>query len=151
MARKKKGLAGPERNPRRRRQPMPTVALPGHPSKVKVLAARAERGEELHCKDDAQSGDDRYLLWEQRGNRALVPAGESAPAGVLTTGNHNLGSRIRQARLDRGISTKAFALRAGIDRSFLWKIESGRQCPGLASLLAIARVLGVTIDKLLSG
>lgn len=47
-------------------------------------------------------------------------------------------------REDRGVAQDAFALAAGVDRSYYGKLERGERQPSLALLLRIAGGLGVT-------
>jgi transcriptional regulator with XRE-family HTH domain len=63
-----------------------------------------------------------------------------------------LGSRIREARDRYGMSQAELARRIGISNTALNQIESGKtQNPGVAYIVAIARVLGVSTDSLLLG
>ncbi|MGC5034088.1 helix-turn-helix domain-containing protein [Streptomyces sp. DT190] len=60
-----------------------------------------------------------------------------------------VGGRIRAERLRRNLTQEAVHLTAGIDRRTLQAIEAGQANPTLASLLRIARVLGVPLAELL--
>ncbi len=51
---------------------------------------------------------------------------------------------IRSLREDQGVAQDAFALVAGVDRSYYGKLERGERQPSLALLLRIAGGLGVT-------
>jgi DNA-binding XRE family transcriptional regulator len=59
-----------------------------------------------------------------------------------------LGSRLRQLRAARGLSQEALARRAGINRSFYSKIETGTQSPTIDKLHNIAAALHVHIAEL---
>lgn len=48
------------------------------------------------------------------------------------------GSVLRAWRLERGIAQDAFALAAGVDRSYYGKLERGERQPSLAVLLKCA-------------
>lgn len=59
-----------------------------------------------------------------------------------------LGSRLRQLRAARGLSQEALARRAGIDRSFYSKVETGVMSPTADKLHDIAAALHVHISEL---
>ena len=65
---------------------------------------------------------------------------------LLATLAHNL----RRLRERRRVSQEALALEAGIDRTFISKIERRLANPSLATLCAIAEVLDVSTITLLS-
>ena len=63
-----------------------------------------------------------------------------------------LGDRIREARLQYGMSQAELARRIGISATALNQIESGKTPdPGVSRIIGIARVLGVSTDALLLG
>ena len=62
-----------------------------------------------------------------------------------------LGQRIVGKRIERGMSQVALAKVLGIDRSRLGKWERGHHAPLLAQLMALATVLGSSLDELLTG
>jgi transcriptional regulator with XRE-family HTH domain len=53
-----------------------------------------------------------------------------------------LGTDIRGQRIDAGLSTAALAREAGLDPSYVWRIERGDVQPSLTSLAAIGDALG---------
>ncbi len=53
----------------------------------------------------------------------------------------SLGSRIRAARSEQGLSQRQLALMTGISRSYLWKVETGTADVGIDVLIKIARAL----------
>lgn len=59
-----------------------------------------------------------------------------------------LGSELKAARIQRGLSQNAVASRAGISRASLTRIEAGDRYPSLRTLEALAEVLRlrITID-----
>jgi transcriptional regulator with XRE-family HTH domain len=59
-----------------------------------------------------------------------------------------LGSRLRQLRAARHLSQEALARRAGINRSYYSRIESGAQSPTVDKLQDIAAALHVHIAEL---
>jgi len=63
----------------------------------------------------------------------------------------NFGSRIRQLRVDKGISLRDFAGMIGIDFTYLSKIENGKvDPPSEEKIRKIARELGEDEEELLS-
>ena len=60
-----------------------------------------------------------------------------------------LGAFLRQARERAGLSQKALADELGIDRKYLYQIESGRPTRYTQRLFALTRILGVrvTLDQ----
>ena len=62
----------------------------------------------------------------------------------------SLGQKIREVRLDRGLSLKHFeAKQYSIDRHALSKIELGKTVPSVFTLYKIAAVLQVPLATLL--
>lgn len=57
----------------------------------------------------------------------------------------SIGRALRELREDAGLSLTAVAAAAGIDRSFLGKVETGASAARLATLAAIAAVLGADL------
>jgi transcriptional regulator with XRE-family HTH domain/quercetin dioxygenase-like cupin family protein len=70
---------------------------------------------------------------------ALAPGGDPAP---------NLGSRLRQARLDANLSLREMARQLGVSASFVSQLENGKSQPSVATLYSLAQLLGVSIDRL---
>ncbi len=62
-----------------------------------------------------------------------------------------LSQRLKQLRLDRGLSLEDVAKSAGQTRSWLSKVENFRITPSLPALARVSDVLGTTISKLLEG
>jgi len=52
-----------------------------------------------------------------------------------------LGSRVRRARREAGITQEDLAYKVGISRAYMGFIEQGRNVPSLEVLTKIARVL----------
>lgn len=69
---------------------------------------------------------------------------------VTTYPRPELGARLRAARKRAGLSQRALARAAGISRLATANIELGSS-PTVATLLALARALGVTAGHLLDG
>ena len=54
-----------------------------------------------------------------------------------------LGASVRQRREKLGISQEAFASKCGVHRTYIGKVERGEQNVSMASLVRIAKGLGV--------
>lgn len=59
----------------------------------------------------------------------------------------DVGNRIRYLRKQRGISQEKLALIAGIDRTYLAGIESGKRNATIISLEKITNALGVSMKE----
>ena len=53
------------------------------------------------------------------------------------------GSVLKELRTEKGLSQETLALEAGLDRSYVSKLETGVYQPSLSTLFAICEVLGV--------
>lgn len=62
-----------------------------------------------------------------------------------------IGSRIRAAREEAGISQQYLAEKVTVSRPYIVNIEAGRKKPGREAVGRIASALGVTVDWLLTG
>jgi len=60
------------------------------------------------------------------------------------------GENLKKLREAKGLTTREFADIADIAYSQVWTLESGKGDPSLTTLLAIARALEVSVDKLMS-
>ena len=60
-----------------------------------------------------------------------------------------VGTRVRAAREERGLTTRALASLAGLSQSLLSDVENGRTLPSVSSLYAIAEALGTGPAELL--
>lgn len=61
-----------------------------------------------------------------------------------------LGDTIRAARKERGWSQEAFALAAGLDRTYVSGVERGERNVSYANLLRLADTLGVPLSELIA-
>jgi transcriptional regulator with XRE-family HTH domain len=66
-----------------------------------------------------------------------------------TAVNETIGRAIREARKTHGYTQEAFALAAGLDRSYMGAIERGEFNLTLETLLKITGELGITASELL--
>lgn len=62
-----------------------------------------------------------------------------------------VGERIRQRRSELGWTQDVLAQKAGISKSFLSDLENGKRSVGAETLLDIGRVLGRSLDFLMTG
>ncbi len=61
-----------------------------------------------------------------------------------------IGRRIRQLRVERGMTQEVLAAAAGLTKGYLSKIENSPSSPPVSTLISIARALGVGIDQVFS-
>ena len=62
--------------------------------------------------------------------------------------NQALGQAIRSIRIDQGLTQEAFALKAGIDRSYYGAIERGEFNVTMDTLVKISRTLAVRVSEI---
>jgi len=62
-----------------------------------------------------------------------------------------VGQRVKQRRRELGLSQDALAQRAGISKSFLSDLETGKRSLGAETLLDLARAMGLSLDYLMTG
>ena len=62
-----------------------------------------------------------------------------------------LASRIKELRDQKGISQEELAHRAGLSRTGMGFLETGKRWPRLDTLMKVAQGLNVTVDELLKG
>lgn len=58
------------------------------------------------------------------------------------------GQAVRQERESRDISQEELAFRAGVDRTFVSKVERGERQPALATILLLAKALNIRASTL---
>lgn len=72
---------------------------------------------------------------------------EPAPAARLTRHETpGLGERLREQRLERGLSLRELARRLEVSPSLVSQIETGKVQPSVRTLYAIAGELGISLD-----
>ncbi len=62
-----------------------------------------------------------------------------------------LGKRISQYRKEKGLTQEALAQAMNVSAQAVSKWENDQTCPDIASLPLLSKILGVTVDELLSG
>ncbi|WP_343243697.1 cupin domain-containing protein [Streptomyces sp. SID13726] len=60
----------------------------------------------------------------------------------------SVGTRIRQARLERGLSLRALAREVGVSASLVSQIETGKSQPSVSTLYGITTALGISVESL---
>ena len=70
--------------------------------------------------------------------RTALP--DALPAGI--------GDRLRQARIAKGLSARAFARSLGLSPSLISQIELGKALPSVGTLFAMVSKLGLSLDEI---
>ena len=60
-----------------------------------------------------------------------------------------LGKNLKRIRKEKGISQGDIVRSLGMDRAFISNIENGKTNPTLATIAKLAKVLNISVDKLL--
>jgi len=60
------------------------------------------------------------------------------------------GDVLRTLRNERGMSQETLAFEAGLDRTFISMLERGQRLPSIATLLAVAKPLGLSGAELIA-
>lgn len=76
--------------------------------------------------------------------------GPDRPGGLTMVKEELIGQRIKQLRLERGMTQEVLAQAAGVTKGYLSKIENSRHSPPVSTLLSLSKALGVGIDTLFS-
>lgn len=90
------------------------------------------------------------VSWRWRDDPAAVNSSAKTPVHASRSTSFEpdvasaFGSSIRMLREQQGIAQDAFALSAGVDRSYYGKLERGERQPSLGLLLRISGALGMT-------
>ncbi|MCX2750440.1 helix-turn-helix domain-containing protein [Arthrobacter sp. MI7-26] len=61
----------------------------------------------------------------------------------------SIGPRLRRARQARGLSLRSVAQELGVSASLISQVETGKSKPSVATLYAIASLLGISLDDVL--
>lgn len=61
----------------------------------------------------------------------------------------NLAKNVQELRVERGWSMDELAKKSGISKGSISHLEFGRYDPKLSTVLALAKVLGVSLERLL--
>ena len=90
--------------------------------------------------------DNRGITASDRGTSMGTNA--EPPAAAEMDPSETLGGRLRQARLQANLSLREVARQLGVSASFVSQLENGKSQPSVATLYSLARLLGVSIDRL---
>ena len=71
--------------------------------------------------------------------------------GALQDANKVVGAKIKALRVKRGLTQDQLADLAGLNRTHLWRVETGLQSPTVNTLKIIADALEVRVRDLLLG
>lgn len=61
------------------------------------------------------------------------------------------GKRVRELRMKNGLSQEKFALKIGMDRTYLASVESGKRNISIQNISKIADGFGITLEELFKG
>lgn len=87
-------------------------------------------------------------------NRRAIPpylAGRPYSKTLGRLPQNTMGWRMREARLELGLTGQLLADRLGLSKSFICLMEEGRSQPSVETLVSVAKVLGLTLDYLFAG
>jgi transcriptional regulator with XRE-family HTH domain len=65
-------------------------------------------------------------------------------------GTESIGRKVRELRMERGLSVRTLAARAGFSPSFISQMEADTVSPSIASLEKVAEELGVSLGQFFS-
>jgi len=68
----------------------------------------------------------------------------------MKTIKEQFGKRIRELRLERGLSQEALAFKSGMHRTYLGSVERGERNPSLKNIAAVAKALGISLSQMFS-
>lgn len=77
-------------------------------------------------------------------------ASSSGPAALGDVDGVRLGQRLRQLRLQAGLTQAELARRTGIHRPNIARVEAGRHTPSLETLARLAAAIGVSTTRVLA-
>ena len=82
-------------------------------------------------------------------SRAVAPRDHTLPTNIPIDGVR-LGARLKELRLEAGLTQAELARRTGIHRPNIARVEAGRHTPSLETLSRIASAIGVPTTRVLS-
>src|SRR5690606_31476092 len=62
----------------------------------------------------------------------------------------DIGRRLREVRLERGLSLRSLAQTLGVSASLISQVETGKTQPSVSTLFAMVTQLGMSLDEFLS-
>jgi transcriptional regulator with XRE-family HTH domain len=79
---------------------------------------------------------------------ARLPSGKTAAAARQKTVSVGLGTRLREAREEKGFTLRGLARTIGVSPSLISQVEHGHIMPSVATLCAVANQLDLVVDDL---
>lgn len=64
------------------------------------------------------------------------------------TSEEELGKRIKEFRIDKGMTLQEFAEKTGLTKGYLSKIEKAKKAPPVSTLLTLAKALNISISDI---
>lgn len=62
----------------------------------------------------------------------------------------SIGKNIRKHRLAKDVSQEALSLSAGLNPTYVGRLERGEKCPTIDTVYKISEALGVTVNELIT-
>jgi transcriptional regulator with XRE-family HTH domain len=87
-----------------------------------------------------------FTLWLMTDMPTMTPSLDSAPSTPLSI-SMNIGTTIRDYRLQKGMSQGDIEKRTGLLRCYLSRVENGHTVPSLETLQKIARALDLQLSQ----
>lgn len=83
-------------------------------------------------------------------NNIAPTSNSNGHGGVIPIDGARLGARLRELRLEAGLTQAELARRTGIHRPNIARVEAGRHTPSLETLSRLATAIGVPTTRVLS-
>jgi transcriptional regulator with XRE-family HTH domain len=87
-----------------------------------------------------------FTLWLMTDMHTMTPSLDSEPSTPLSI-SMNIGTTIRDYRLQKGMSQGDIEKRTGLLRCYLSRVENGHTVPSLETLQKIARALDLQLSQ----
>jgi DNA-binding XRE family transcriptional regulator len=123
--------------------PVAELRLPGEPAHLTIPSPWAV---EIHLNDSRVE----EVPWDFA--RHFVDPGYRAGSEAAgARGRRIFGERLRALRSERGLTQEDLAERSGIHRVTIARLESGERLPRYPTIEALARGLGILVNRLIAG
>lgn len=70
-------------------------------------------------------------------------------AAIIRECTEKLGAQIRKRRIEQGLTQARLGMMIGNGQSYIYRVESGKICVGIDTLVKIAEALGVAVRDLI--
>ncbi|MHB9860658.1 helix-turn-helix domain-containing protein [Streptomyces sp. YIM S03343] len=77
-----------------------------------------------------------------------MPSASPQPDWVIAQ-RQVIGEAIRASRVDAGLTQETVALRSGVDRPSVVRIEQGQQSPTTDTLIRLAAAIGISVPDMI--